>query len=450
VSARNAARLGWSLFVLSVLLAAAALMLYLGRPQYADLTATTGELLLAPVFLLFGWFGALIVARRPNHPIGWVLCAFGFMLGVGSFASEYAIYGLISHPGAVPGAAAVAWATLWLGSVYLALLAALLVLFPSGRPLSPWWRWVLWLAGIGTVFTIIGALSLRPPRGAALLQVHPPGPVGVLGMVYTVASWGPVVAALAAVVSLAVRFHRARGAERQQLKWLAYAGVLVVLCFFLPAVVADAVGSELVGDLVFAALFVPVPVAVGMAILNHHLYDIDWLINRTLVYGLLTGLLGGVYAGVVLVLGDLFGGISGKPPSWVVAGATLAVAAVFQPARRRIQQAVDRRFDRRKYDAAKTIEAFSARLREQVDLDTLSAELLAVVDQTIQPTKASLWLRPPPERPKTTAMQSRIVLLDDQPGLRDPGRRPMYGNRARGHAPTMPQGGREDAEGQGR
>ena len=205
-------------------------------------------------------------------------------------------------------------------------------------------------------------------------------------------------AALAAVVSLAVRFHRARGAERQQLKWLAYAGVLVVLCFFLPAVVADAVGSELVGDLVFAALFVPVPVAVGMAILNHHLYDIDRLINRTLVYGLLTGLLGGVYAGVFL--GDLSGGISGKPPSWVVAGATLAVAAVFQPARRRIQQAVDRRFNRRKYDAAKTIEAFSARLREQVDLDTLSAELLAVVDQTIQPTKASLWLRAPTSTPQ--------------------------------------------------
>jgi hypothetical protein len=401
VSARNAARLGWSLFVLSVLLAAAALMLNLGRPQYADLTATTGELLLAPVFLLFGWFGALIVARRPNHPIGWVLCAFGFMLGVGSFASEYAIYGLISHPEAAPGAAAVAWSTSWMGGVYLALLAALLVLFPSGRPLSPRWPWVLWLAGTGMVLTIIGAVALWPLRGAVLLEVHPPQPVGVLGMVHTVASWGPVVAALAAVASLVVRFRRAMGAERQQLKWLAYAGVLVVLCFFVPAAVADAVGSELAGDLLLAALLAPVPVAVGVAILNHHLYDIDRLVNRTLVYGLLTGLLGSVYAGVVLVLGDVFGGISANPPSWVVAGATLAVAALFQPARRRIQHAVDRRFNRRRYDAAKTIEAFSARLREQVDLDTLSAELLAVVDQTMQPTTVSLWLRPPdePSRP---------------------------------------------------
>jgi hypothetical protein len=142
-----------------------------------------------------------------------------------------------------------------------------------------------------------------------------------------------------------------------------------------------------------------VPVAAGIAILRYRLYDIDRLINRTLVYGLLTALLAGVYGGAVLVLGQGFGGIRGKPPSWAVAGATLAVAALFQPARRRIQQAVDRRFNRRKYDAAKTVESFSARLREEVDLDTLSAELLAVVDQTMQPSQAWLWLRPPTEPP---------------------------------------------------
>jgi uncharacterized membrane protein YbhN (UPF0104 family) len=145
-----------------------------------------------------------------------------------------------------------------------------------------------------------------------------------------------------------------------------------------------------------------VPVAAGVAVLRYRLYDIDRLINRTLVYGLLTALLGALYAGIVLLLGQLFGGIGTEPPSWAVAGATLAVAAVFQPARRRIQQVVDRRFNRRKYDAARTIEAFSARLREQVDLDTLSAELLAVVDQTAQPTAASLWPRPPVQRAQRT------------------------------------------------
>jgi hypothetical protein len=221
-------------------------------------------------------------------------------------------------------------------------------------------------------------------------------------MVYTVASWAPVVAVLAAVASLAVRFRRARGAERQQLKWLAYAGVLVVLCFVLPEAAADALDSQLAGDLIFAALLAPVPVAVGLAILQHHLYDIDRLINRTLVYGLLTALLALMYAGVVLVLGPLFGGFGAEPPTWVVAGATLAVAALFQPARRRIQQAVDRRFNRRKYDAARTVEVFSVRLRDEVDLDTLSAELLTVVDRTMQPTQASLWLRPPIERARQT------------------------------------------------
>jgi hypothetical protein len=141
-----------------------------------------------------------------------------------------------------------------------------------------------------------------------------------------------------------------------------------------------------------------IPLAIGVAILRYRLYDIDRLINRTLVYGLLTAVLGFGYAGAVLVLGQLFGGVTSDPPSWVVAGATLAVAAVFQPARRRIQNGVDRRFNRRRYDAAQTIEAFSVRLRDEVDLDTLSAELLAVIDRTVQPTSASLWLRPPVER----------------------------------------------------
>jgi hypothetical protein len=198
----------------------------------------------------------------------------------------------------------------------------------------------------------------------------------------------------AAAGSLIARWRRARGVERQQLKWLAYAAVMLVVA---------QVGASLLPRPLFvvvsytsALLF---PVAVGIAVVRYRLYDIDRLINRTLVYGLLTTLLGAIYAGTVLVLGQVFGGIGGEPPSWAVAAATLAVAALFQPARRHIQAVVDRRFNRRKYDAAKTVEAFSVRLRDEVDLDALSAELLAVVDRTMQPTTASLWLRPSAKAP---------------------------------------------------
>jgi hypothetical protein len=396
MSARTAARLGWFLFMASVLLFVFALILNLRRPQYADLAFTTGELVLGLALLLFGWFGALIVSRQPSHPIGWVLCAFGVIGGVGSFASEYAIYGLRSHPDALPGAAALAWFASWVFSLSLALLTVLLLLFPGGRPPSPRWRWVLWLAGIGAAFTVVGALSMWPVRGIGLLLVGGgPEPVGVLGILYNLGFWAALVAVLGAIASLVVRFRHARGVERQQLKWVVYAVVLFVGCVLLLAVAPKSIApSELAVDVVFALLSTLIPVAMGVAILRYRLYDVDRLINRTLVYGLLTAVLGVVYASVVLVLGQLFGGLDSEPPSWAVAGATLAVAALFQPARRRIQAVVDRRFNRRKYDAARTVEAFSVRLRDELDLDALSAEVLAVVDQTMQPTRSWLWLRP--------------------------------------------------------
>jgi hypothetical protein len=199
---------------------------------------------------------------------------------------------------------------------------------------------------------------------------------------------------VAAVASLVIRFRRSRGVERQQLKWFTYAGALTILWLL----VTESLIPDVLGEF-FWLLVALVPISAGIAIMRYRLYDIDRLITRTLVYGLLTAVLAGVYAGLVLVLGQLTGGIAANPPSWVVAGATLAVAALFQPARRRIQQMVDRRFNRRKYDAARTVEAFSLRLRDEVDLDALSAELLAVADQTMQPTTASLWLRPAARAP---------------------------------------------------
>jgi hypothetical protein len=269
------------------------------------------------------------------------------------------------------------------------------LLFPTGRLPSRRWQPVAWTAGVALAAIAIGTMFQPGSMGSGL----PADPVGIkatgeaLGLLQGVAAALIAVLVPTALASLAVRFHRARGDERQQLKWFGFGGAVLVLGAML-ALVVERLEVPLLGPAFFAVFVSAVPTAIGVAVLRAGLYEIDRLLNRTLVYGLLTALLGAVYAGVMLVLGQVFGGLGAKPPSWAVAGATLAVAALFQPARRRIQQAVDRRFNRRKYNTAKTIEAFATRLRDQVDLDTLSAELLAVVDQTMEPTRVSLWLRP--------------------------------------------------------
>jgi hypothetical protein len=354
------------------------------------------QLLLLVGFSAFMVVGALIVAHRPGNAIGWLFSAIALLAFTGQLASEYATYAYATRPGSLPGATLAAWYGSWPWFLVLAMtLVFTPLLFPTGRLLSPRWRPVAWLAGVTTA-VLTALTSLRTELGTVEDQVIV-NPIGVAAVGNPENS--PLVPALivllgvlatAAFGSLVLRFRRSRGEERQQLKWFTYASALLPLAGlddFLPAPV---------GDLVFGVPIVFLPVAAGIAILRHRLYDIDRLINRTLVYGLLTALLAGVYAGAVLVFGQLFGGVGGDPPSWAVAGATLAVAALFQPARRRIQQAVDRRFNRRKYDAAETIDTFGARLRDQVDLDTLSTELLAVVDQTMQPTRVVLWLRPSP------------------------------------------------------
>jgi hypothetical protein len=245
----------------------------------------------------------------------------------------------------------------------------LMLLFPDGHLPSPRWRWVpaRWEAG-REALTVVNATT----------QVIAPARVAV------------------AAASIVVRLRRAGGVQRQQLKWLAYAAVVLAGYYLLAYLYTRGTIRSLptlVDAVVSGLSLVVVPAAIGVAVLRYRLYDIDRLINRTMVYGLLTVLLGLGYAGGVLVFGQLAGR---DRSSLAVAAATLAVAALFQPARRRIQQAVDRRFNRRRYDAAKTIRAFSARLRDEVDLDTLTGELLAVADQTVEPTTASLWLRSSP------------------------------------------------------
>jgi hypothetical protein len=355
--------------------------------------------------------------RRPGHTIGWLFVGMGLVAAIHAFSFEYAIWGFVTAPGSLPAAAWMAWLATWTFTLNLPALALLLLLFPDGRVPSPRWRVVPWLLGV-TVAGVTLWVMLQP-RQIDLGVFRTTNPAGVAALddpaiqalgdapsilVFLTLFVGSVACALAPFV----RRRRAEPIERQQLKWLAFvaggsglAGATGFLLFtFNNSTLAIVGGLLLVVALVGVA--VGIPVAVGLAILRYRLYDIDRVINRTLVYALLTAVLGLGYAGVVLALGQGFGGVGGNPPSWAVAGATLAMAALFQPLRRRIQHSVDRRFNRRRYDTAQTIEAFSARLRDQVDLDTLTGELLAVVDQTMQPTQASVWLRDNPTPPRAS------------------------------------------------
>jgi hypothetical protein len=348
----------------------------------------------------------VLASRRPHHPVGWLLLAFGLLAQALTSAAEgYARYGLLVRPGALPAAshlAALASASFIPG---LGCIGFILLLTPTGSLPSPRWRWFAWLAAAVPAAFVVSWLLGMPqsepdsPLGAVRNPFAIPGLAGPLRVVYGVASPVTALTMVVAAGSLVGRFRRARGVERQQLRWLTFAAALAPLAVLVTA--AGILTDQLtVAGWAIGLYLALLPLAIGAAILRYRLYDIDRIISRTLAYGLLTLLLGLGYAAVVLGLGQLLG----RQSSLVVAGATLAVAAVFQPARRRIQAAVDHRFDRRRYDAARTIAAFSARLRDELDLDALTGELLAVVQETMQPTSASLWLRPPEPRPARPTM----------------------------------------------
>jgi hypothetical protein len=344
--------------------------------------------------------GAVIVSRQPRNRIGWLCCAAGLLGGLAAFSAEYARYALGPQGDWLPGGLAMAWLNAWVGTFWVGLvLLFVLLLFPTGRLPSRRWRPLAWACVVCVLALCVMDAVMPGPLEAS----GQPNPLGIdnarsaLERSYAVVSLCLVLLILGCAGSVVVRFRRASGVERQQLKWFTAGAGQLALLFALSLGLSELWNRWVplpVGDLIFGTSFALIPMTIGIAILRYRLYDIDQLIRRTLVYGLLTALLAAVYASLVLSLGQLFGGIGAEPPSWAVAGATLAVAALFQPARRRIQQAVDQRFNRRRYDTTRTIEAFSARLRHHIDLDSLTSELLEVVDQTMEPTKATLWLRP--------------------------------------------------------
>jgi hypothetical protein len=347
--------------------------------------------------------GGLIASRRPANPYGWVWLGLGMTLALMQFGQVYATYALIVEPGSLPAARTVAVVLGqqgWVASITI--FPFLLLLFPDGRLPSPRWKVVAWVVAlVGAPLLILGAFM---PGEGGMAPVE--NPIGIeAAMVETISAIidPGIIVIFAAIVlsalSLVFRYRRASGIQRQQIKWFAYAaalnGSLIAMDVFglSELLLGYAFGYwlwVLLGYVGFASLYA----AVGIAILKYRLYDIDVLINRTLVYGALTVLLAAVYVGSIVLLQAGFRVLTGQDSQLAVVASTLVIAALFNPLRRRVQAFVDRRFYRSKYDAAKTLAAFSAKLREETDLDALNAELVGVVGETMQPAHVSLWLRP--------------------------------------------------------
>ncbi len=412
MSPRAASRLGWSVWVACIALSGFTLTLAIfsigleprasgldGPPSAAD--AVTAAVYFVAV-AAFATVGAFVIWRHPGNAIGWVFLAIGVAVSVRVGAAQYAEYSLLVRPGALPGGRFAVSLGEALSTTMFALLGLALLLFPDGRPPSRRWRKLLWILGAAALFGVVG-LGLRPGHFAEteafdtfsnpLGVGSDPEPFDALGGL----SWLLVTSGMFACgVAMVRRMRRAHGIERLQLKWIAFAASLFAVGFLVISITFFVeLSGSIIDPLRTAVLglgFCTIPIAAGIAILRYRLYDIDVVINRTLVYGALTATLAAAYLGSVLLLQVVLRPIT-EESNLAIAGSTLAVAALFRPARSRIQAAVDRRFYRRKYDAARTLERFGVHLRDEVELDALSAELRAVVADTMQPAHVSLWLR---------------------------------------------------------
>jgi hypothetical protein len=411
MSPRAAAWLAWALAGLSVAMFVANVVLYfLTRSVQPPSSWGTGGLSIILLFLLpflaFPLVGALIASRRPKNPIGWICLAVGIFWMLANLSSGYGVYGLLARPGSVPFPAAIGSLGGWMWAPALGLMGTyLILLFPDGRLPSRRWRPLAWLSGAVIVLVSLST-ALTPGRLPDLGGV--PNPFGLEEYPWVAEAAQGVtlllpLCVLASALSLVLRFVRSGGEEREQIKWLAFAALVMGLgssSVVIPSIIlsndaggADPLWMNLLEDAETLS-FAGVPVAVGIAILRYRLYEIDLIINRTLVYGSLTATLVALYFGGVVVLQRVFVTLTGQQSTLAVVASTLLIAALFTPLRRHIQSFIDRRFYRRKYDARKTLEAFSGKLRDETDLDTLRDDLVGVVRETMQPAHVSLWLRP--------------------------------------------------------
>ena len=373
----------WPLCLLSVgcILTGAVMQETLGG-ETGDIAEHVGLLI---AFTSFPVLGAIIASRRERNAIGWLFIAMGLSVGILLIATEYVRWTFVVDPAPRPGRVLAAWIEQWLWYPWFGFIALVLLLFPNGRPPSRRWRWLVGATvGLTVAIALLGMVEERLEGDGYSI----PNPIGIggLGEVETVGAplfvlYVPTTALCA--LSLFIRFRKGTRVERQQLKLMAFAGSL----FFIQVVLGDLL--ELPG-LIFPLVLTAIPLSMGIAILRYRLYDIDRIINRTVVYAIVTGAALAVYAGTVFLVGTV---VVGPSDNLTVAVATLAAAAIFRPALRRVQAFVDRRFYRHKYDAQHTIDAFGARLREETNLDELSDDLVSVVRTTMQPEHVSLWLR---------------------------------------------------------
>jgi hypothetical protein len=395
------ARLAWSLCLACVSLASFAPLLAFLNDRTLVVFFRERDLGVVMVLVIsFSVVGALVVSHRPENLVGWIFCAAALFQALSLVGVEYATYARVTRPGSLPFGASVSWLAEWIWAPGLVLILVFLpLLFPDGRPPSRRWWPVAWLGGLSIV--IISApiwLLVWSRRGRELLE---DGGIaqGVPGWLLALLRVGfplMLLAGLLAVLSLFLRFRRARGDERQQIKWFAFAAALTLTWIFVGELLLDAQGGVfgVVGALLGLVVVSSIPIATGIAIFRYRLYDIDRIVNRALVYGALSVALVLVYLGGVISLQYAFRTFAAGESQLAVVASTLAIAALFNPLRRRIQTAVDRRFYRSKYDARKTLAAFSSRLRDETDLDALGGELESVVRETVQPARVALWLRP--------------------------------------------------------
>jgi hypothetical protein len=390
MSARASPWIAWSVCAATLLVLALSMLLIVlswstplprGWMSWRDQTVSLAGIIGAPIL------GGLIASRRPRNPYGWLWLGFGLGLALQSLAMSYEAYALVVEPGSLAAPRTISHVLELGGQAALTLAPLLMLLFPTGRLPSRRWRPLAWTS------TTAGAVLL-----ALVLFFDNPDQVGGAISIAAVAVVSVIFASIfLSALSIVVRYRRASGAERQQLKWFALAAVLIGVVTAGHLLFLDLLLPEALLTLLDAATITGLYVAVGIAILRYRLYDIDIIINRTLVYGSLTVTLVLVYLGSVIGLQYILRALTGQESQLAIVASTLAIAALFNPLHRRIQASIDRLFYRRKYDAAKTLEEFSAKLRDETDLDALNSDLVRAVRETVQPEHVSLWLREPKE-----------------------------------------------------